>query len=342
MAQPLDRQARAGKYKEKYLCFMLYYDIYHCMARKSASLTFSPTDLRLLRIFQAVSRHEGFSAAQDELGITAGTISNHIAHLETRFTVRLCERGRKGFSLTPEGARILEAAENMLRSIDHFSSAVGSVRGELTGTVHLGTVDAMHTNTAAPLDKAIAHFSAMAPKVVLHVEIASPQDLMQRLLDGRYSLILTPIEEIHPSVMAFPLYAEEQRLYCGVAHPLFGMSQKVSADEVKRHPYVARTYMKGSALSRDVQFNQCAMTSHMEAIAILINSGRYLGYLPEHFARAAVERGTMTSLLDERMAYFDTFHLVHRKDERNRSTHALKTCLTEALAAGEPGAPDLR
>lgn len=321
---------------------MHHYDIYHCMARTPQPLTFSPTDLRLLRIFQAVVRHEGFSAAQEELGITAGTISNHIAHLEMRFAVRLCERGRKGFSLTPEGVRILEAAENMLRSIDHFSSTVGSVRGELTGIVHFGTVDAMHTNMAAPLDKAIAHFSAIAPKVVLHVEIASPQDLMQRLLDGRYSLILTPIEEIHPSVVVLPLYAEEQRLYCGAAHPLFRAPPHVSVDEVKRHPYVGRTYMKGSAQSHDVQFNQCAMTSHMEAIAILINSGRYLGYLPEHFARSSVEGGTMTSLLDERLAYFDTFHLVHRKDERNRSSLALMTCLTEALAAGEPGASNLR
>jgi LysR family transcriptional regulator, transcriptional activator for bauABCD operon len=320
---------------------MRHYDIYHCMARTSRPLTFSPTDLRLLHIFQAVVRHEGFSAAQEELGITAGTISNHIAHLEMRFAVRLCERGRKGFSLTSEGARILEAAENMLRSIDHFSSTVGSVRGELTGIVHFGTVDAMHTNSAAPLDKAIAHFNGMAPKVVLHVEIASPQDLMQRLLDGRYSLILTPIEEIHPSVVALPLYAEEQRLYCGAAHPLFRAPPHVSFDEVKRHPYVGRTYMNGSAQSRDVQFNQCAMTSHMEAIAILINSGRYLGYLPEHFARASVESGTMASLLDERLAYFDTFHLIHRKDERNRSTHALKASLTRALAAGEPNAPDL-
>ena len=311
---------------------MLYYDKYHCMSGMPVTPVFSPSDLRLLRVFQAVARHEGFAAAQEELGIMAGTISNHINHLETRFAVRLCERGRKGFSLTPDGTRILEAAENMLRSIDHFSSTVASVRGELTGIVHLGTVDAMHTNTDAPLDKAIARFCVLAPKVTLHVEIASPQDLLQRLLDGRYSLILTPIEEFHPSVVATPLYSEEQRLYCGAAHALFKKSKNLTVDEVKSLPYVARTYMKGSSQSRDDQFNHRAMTSHMEAIAILINSGYYLGYLPEHFARAFVEQGTMTSLLDEQLAYFDTFHLIIRKDERNRSTHSLKTCLTEALA----------
>lgn len=305
---------------------MRHYDIFQCMARKGPPISFSPTDFRLLRIFQAVVRHEGFAAAQDELGLSPGTISNHIAHLEGRFGVRLCERGRKGFSLTPEGARIHEAAENLLRSAENFGGIVGSVRGELTGTVHLGTVDAMHTNSAAPLDRAIARFNAAAPKVMLHVEIASPQDLLQRLLDGRYSVILTPIEELHPSITAQRLYAEEQRLYCGRLNPLFHAEGRLSAATVKDHPYVGRSYMKDEA------FEPRAMTSNMEAIVILINSGRFVGYLPAHFARAFVERGEMKSLLDDELSYIDTFYLAHRKDERNRASMLLSQCLVEALS----------
>ena len=309
---------------------MLYYDKYHSMSRKAA-LSFSPTDLRLLRIFQAVARHEGFAAAQDELGLTPGTISNHIAHLETRFGVRLCERGRKGFSLTPEGVRIHEAAENLLRSIENFAGIVGSVRGELTGTVHLGTVDAMHTNSAAPLDQAIARFSGLAPKVVLHVEISSPQDLLQRLLDGRYSVILTPSAEGHPSVTAKPLFNEEQRLYCGREHPLYSQAGPLSSAAVRRHPYVARSYMKGTGAEQET-FDHRAMTSHMETLAILINSGRFLGYLPVHFAQPFVDRGEMKSLLDAEMAYFDTFYLANRKAEHSRATALLSQCLVEVLA----------
>ena len=301
------------------------------MKRRSSPIAFSPTDLRLLRIFQSVVRHEGFAAAQDELGLTPGTISNHIAHLETRFGVRLCERGRRGFSLTPDGVRIHEAAENLLRSTENFASIVGSVRGELTGTVHLGTVDAMHTNVDAPLERAIARFSERAPKVVLHVEIASPQDLLQRLLDGRYTVILTPTEELHPSVVARPLYKEEQRLYCGRNHPLFSRTGELGLAAVRQYPYVGRTYMQGLDPDRDGGFDHRAMTSHMEAIAILVNSGRYLGYLPAHFARSFVEKGEMKSLLDEELAYFDTFHLAHRKDEKNRAATLLSRCLTELL-----------
>lgn len=301
------------------------------MARKAA-FAFSPTDLRLLRIFQAVVRHKGFAAAQDELGLNPGTISNHISHLEARFGVRLCERGRKGFSMTPDGVRILEAAESLLRSIENFTGTVGSVRGELTGTVHLGTVDAMHTNNEAPLCRAIARFAEMAPKVVLHVEIASPQDLLQRLLDGRYGVVLTPIEETHHSVKTQSLFCEEQRLYCGRSHPLFDKAHSATTEMVRDYPFVGRTYSSGSGITRDEAFNHRAMSSHMEAIVILIMSGRFLGYLPDHFAKSLVEANEIKSLLDADFAYSDTFYIMQRKDERNRATMLLSGCLLDVLA----------
>lgn len=311
------------------------------MSSKSRHFRFSPTDLRLLRVFQAVVRHEGFAAAQDELGLSPATISNHIAHLETRFGVRLCERGRKGFSLTPDGARIHEAGENLLRSVEHFAGTVGSVRGELTGTVHLGTVDAMYTNRDASLDRAIALFNAAAPKVVLHVEMASPQDLIQRLLDGRYSLIITPLEAIHPSVTARLLFAEEQRLYCGRGHPLFGVADDFTLDTVRSFPYAGRTYMQSGSALRDQTFDWRAMTSHMEALAILIRSGRFLGFLPEHFARSFVDKGEMQNILPREATYLDRFYLACRRDERNRAAMALADCVVEAmdLSAHLPG-PD--
>lgn len=305
------------------------------MRPKSWQFNFSPTDLRLLRVFQAVVRHEGFAAAQDALGLSAGTISNHINHLEARFGVRLCERGRKGFSLTPDGARIHEAAENLLRSVEHFAGTVGSVRGELSGTVHLGTVDAMHTNVEASLDRAIAQFSSVAPKVMLHVEIASPQDLMQRLLDGHHSLIITPIEAAHPSVIARALFREEQRLYCGRGHPLFD-ADHVTLEQLRSYPYAGRTYMQSGSHLRDQAFDWRAMTSHMEALAILIKSGRFLGYLPEHFARAFVQQGEMKTLLAEEATHFDSFFLAHRRDERNRAAMVLAECLVGAMTVAEP------
>lgn len=304
------------------------------MEARGTPIRFAPTDLRLLRVFQAVVRHEGFASAQDELGISPGTISNHIAQLEGRFGIRLCERGRKGFSLTEEGVRIHEAAENLLRSIDNFSSIIGSVRGELTGDMHFGTVDAMHTNGDLHLQEALARFNELAPKVTLHLEIASPQDLQQRLLDGRYSLILTPIDDAHPSVNAVPLFEEKQSLYCGSRHELFTIPDSaITLARLQALPYAARTYMKDSSGPRDLNLRNAATTSHMESLAILIQSGRYVGYLPSHFAASFVERGEMRNLLPGTTSYIDTFYLAHRKDERSRAMQLLFKCLSDCASA---------
>jgi hypothetical protein len=148
---------------EKMWSIRLYFDRFQCMSQRTKIASLSDSDIRLLRVFQAVVRQQGFAAAQSELGLSPATISNHIAHLETRLGVRLCSRGRKGFALTPEGARLHEASLNLLRSVENFSTIVGSVRGHLTGSVHFGTVDAIYTNGDLDISSALAEFSKRAP-----------------------------------------------------------------------------------------------------------------------------------------------------------------------------------
>jgi DNA-binding transcriptional LysR family regulator len=67
-------------------------------------------------------------------------------------------------------------------------------------------------------------------------------------------------------------------------------------------------------------------------------SGRYIGYLPTHFAAPFVARGEMRSLLADSLSYHDTFYLAHRKDERSRTMRLLFDC----LAANARRQSDLR
>ncbi len=296
-------------------------------SRKYAS-ALADTDISLLRIFQAVVRQQGFAAAQSDLGLSPATISNHIANLETRFGVRLCNRGRKGFSLTPDGARIHEASLNLFRSVENFSSIVGSVRGELTGAVHFGTVDAMHTNPDLSLHMALGDFSRAAPGVIVHIDISSPHDLRQRLLDGRYQLILTPLEDTHPSITSIQLFDEQQSLYCGSRHQLFDAPERGLHKALQgRHRYAARAYTKDWQQPKGIDWPTAALTSHMESLALLILSGTHLGHLPTHYARTWVEAGRMRCLLPRAMSYASSFHLAHLGGEQNRAMALLHDCI---------------
>ena len=246
---------------------------------------------------------KGFAAAQDELGLAPGNHQQpHLHGLKPRFGVRLCERGRKGFSLTPDGVRILEAAETLLRSVENFTGIVGSVKGELSGTVHLGTVDAMHTNRRrAARTRPSPASTTRRRRCMLHVEIASPQE--SAAATARRALWRDPDADRGAS----SLDRRAAAVPGGAAAllrprpPLFGARHRRSAAAVRQYPYVGRSYMQEAVQSHDEVFDHRAMTSHMEAIAILIKSGRFLGYLPDHFARSFVEAGEMRSLLDRNL-----------------------------------------
>lgn len=59
--------------------------------------------LNALRAFEAAARCGNFTRAAQELFVTQGAVSRHIATLEGWLKVRLFERGRQGIQLTPQG-----------------------------------------------------------------------------------------------------------------------------------------------------------------------------------------------------------------------------------------------
>ncbi len=293
-------------------------------------------DLRLLRIFQQVVRCNGFSSAQAPLGMTQATISAHMKQLEGRLGVRLCERGRSGFYLTEQGKQVHSAMLDLFGSIEGFQSAVAAARGEIAGTLHFGTVDAMHTNPEFDLAGALADFHARAPKVQVELDVAAPQALAQGLLSGRYHVILTPSQPFPRRVRTVEVFAERQMLYCGAAHPLFdGPEAALTPAAVAEYPFAGRSYMNEASIC-GVSFNWSAVTSHMEGTALLIGAGAYLGFLPVHFAEQWVSRGRMRSLLPEVLCFDDRFQVAHLQKSPNPAVDLLAAALTRQAEA-RPG-----
>ncbi len=296
-------------------------------------LNLADVDLRLLRVFHAVARNKGPAAAQDDLGVTQATISAQLAQLEERLGMRLCKRGRGGFALSEEGTLVFEASRNLFRSIENFRTTIGSARGELTGDIYFGAVDALWSSADIRLSNVYAAFSELAPKVVLHTEIASPQDLVQGLMEDRFHLILAPAQRIPQPLRAVMAFEERQSLYCGREHPLFeAADETIALSELPEHAYVARSYLLNWVGPEGVRLEPHAVTSHMESSALFILSGKYIGHLPAHFARHWVERGEMRCLLERDCSYLDAFYLAYRRREQNRAVRLLFDCFRADLS----------
>jgi LysR family glycine cleavage system transcriptional activator len=75
--------------------------------------------LNAVRAFEAAARCGTFTRAAQELFVTQGAVSRHIATLEDWLQVRLFARGRRGIELTPQGQAYYAAVRAGLDQIEH-------------------------------------------------------------------------------------------------------------------------------------------------------------------------------------------------------------------------------
>lgn len=308
-------------------------------ARHSNVPNLTDFDLKLLRVFHAVVQAQGLAPAQQVLGLSLSTISVQLKTLEERLGFTLCERGRKGFALTEEGERIHRSLKPLFDSVAGFCDVVAEVRGHLTGDLHFGVVDALATNRVAPLPRGFQNFTELAPEVHLHVDISSPEELIQGLVEGRYHCILTPVEPAHDSVDSVPVFTESQQLYCGADHPLFDESDPARILEaLKRTTLTGKSYVSFPENDDLCVSIERPTVSHMESNALLILSGRYIGYLPAHYADYWVDAGLMRVLLPDTLGHETRFYLCTSKHHSFRSTDVLRDCMIDVLSDGADAA----
>ncbi len=181
----------------------------------------SDPDLRLLRVFMTVVEAGGFSAAQISLNVAQSTISTQMTHLETRLGMRLCNRGRTGFSLTDDGRVVCEAARELFRSMSTFRTKVNDRHDGLAGTLQVAFAAALLGNPDFKLDVAISRFVTDAPDVELELKTTNPFDIKHGVLDGRYHAGIHTFPDHAPGLTYTKLFAERQTLYCGAGHPFF-------------------------------------------------------------------------------------------------------------------------
>jgi LysR family glycine cleavage system transcriptional activator len=74
--------------------------------------------LNALRAFEAAARCASFTRAAQELCVTQGAVSRHVATLEAWLQVRLFERNRHGIALTPPGQAFFDVARAAFDQIE--------------------------------------------------------------------------------------------------------------------------------------------------------------------------------------------------------------------------------
>jgi DNA-binding transcriptional LysR family regulator len=295
----------------------------------------SDMDLRLLRVFKAVVQCGGMAAAELDLNIGISTISRHVKDLEMRLGLVLCRRGRAGFTLTPEGRTVYEETLVVLSSIEAFRSRIDGIHDRMGGELHIAVFDKTATNPQARIGDAIRQFVDDAPDVALNFHVASINEVERGVIDGSYHVGIIPAHRTSKTLAYTHLFDEQMLLYCGAEHPLFDAPHtRLTWAAIRKHAFAGLGFHSPNMeMTHRTKLARQATAFDQEAIATLVLSGRFLGFLPDHYAESFQRNGLMRAVAPQRFHYECSYvGLTRRSPRPSRAALLFQDCLEAAHA----------
>jgi DNA-binding transcriptional LysR family regulator len=144
-----------------------------------------PLDLDQLKSFCAIADCGSFTEAARRVNKTQSAVSMQIKRLEERLGHPLLTREGRGVTLTSHGEALYDRARKMLRInaeiMDEFSDE------DLAGVIHFGLPDDYAVRL---LPTILSTFQKSHPKIVIDVNCASSQELIEGMKRGRYDVIV--------------------------------------------------------------------------------------------------------------------------------------------------------
>ncbi|MAX56766.1 MAG: LysR family transcriptional regulator [Alcanivoracaceae bacterium] len=311
-------------------------------------MNLSDLELRLLDVFIAVVESRGIANAQTLLNRDASTISRQLGQLEDRLELRLCERGRSGFAITPDGEQVYRHILELKKALRTFSEETERLKGHLSGQVRLAMIDNLVTDPNCPLRHVMARYGARSDNdTQLYMEVMAPAQIEQALLDHRADLGIGIFPTHLPELHYATLYTEADWLFCSPSHPLAGAE---SADEVEStlsdSAKVARHFLNAQDTSRlgGEPANVTAWVANIEAAALLILAGTHVGFLPSHYARSWVESGQMVAIRPDHFQRTSTIEAAYRtnREAQKPAVEAFLEDLFASVSARNGPAADVR
>lgn len=252
--------------------------------RKAGRQLLQNTDIQSFKFFKAVVECGGLSPAAEKMSLDISTISRRLKDLEIRWGMRLCNRGRSGFSLTEEGEAIYEIVNKLLQSLEETEDRIGQVRQRSVSQLRIGAVNHVLTNPDIRFDEIIRRIYSKAPDLNVSYNVMPSTEICRAVLDGRIHFGFTAHDQPHPDLQRETVHTERHKIYCGRGHPLFEQPHsQFYTDSLLERKYVAREHPTLTDIKAEKLGMVCGTVANdIEAITVLIESGLYLGYLPTH------------------------------------------------------------
>ncbi|VWB26472.1 LysR family transcriptional regulator [Burkholderia aenigmatica] len=264
-----------------------------------------------LGIFVRVGESRSFTAAGQQLGISASAVSKAIARLEDRLCTRLFHRSTRTVTLTPEGINFLERCRRILHELelaqDELALSQRSPRGKLR--VSLPSVGLLFMPQ-------FAQFSRLYPDIELDIDCT---DRLVAVIEDGFDAVIRTGEPKDSRLTARKLGTYRRAMVAAPEYlKVHGLPQK--PEDLLQHRCLLYRYptsgkidswplsRKGEKLLLDLPDSMVANT--LEPLLCFAESGLGIACLPDIAIRQQLESRTLIPVLDKFNGDSTTLHVL--------------------------------
>ncbi len=189
-----------------------------------------PAGLPAFGVFVIAARHQNFSHAAEELGLTSSAVSHHVRGLEATLGIKLFQRHARGVVLTAEGRALANVATTALSDIDDAALALRTLDRSVTRV----RIAALHSLTYCWLLPRLARFTARHPDIRLSFETGTA---ITRFDHTGPDLAIRHGAGSWPGLTAHPLM--DELLFPVAAPSLRGLRSIASAADLAKLPLIS-------------------------------------------------------------------------------------------------------
>jgi DNA-binding transcriptional LysR family regulator len=254
--------------------------------------------LKSLKVFCDVVGRRSFSRAADENGISQSGASQMVHHLEGELGVKLIDRSKRPFVLTPEGQVYYDGCRKLVQRFLSLEEEVRTLHEEVAGRVSVASI---YSVGLSHMSQFVQDFMRQHPKANVNLQYQHPDRVYELVRNDSVDIGLVSYPRESRNVKAIVWREEPMVFVCSPEHAL-AETDSITVEHLQGLQFVGfdahlriRNELDKTLSAHGVHANIAMEFDNIETIkrAIEINSGA--GLLPEPTVSREVAAGSLVA-----------------------------------------------
>lgn len=255
--------------------------------------------VKSLKVFCDVVGRRSFSRAADENQISQSGASQTVHQLEEHLGVKLIDRSKRPFVLTPEGEVYYEGCRKLVHRLFALEEEVRTLHQEVEGRVQVASIYSVGLSYGRTM---VNEFKSRHPKAEIRLEFHHPDRVYELIEEGQVDLGLVSYAHSTRTIKTMTWLEEPMILVCAADHPLASL-ETVSFKDLNRTEMIGfdpdltiRRKIDRELQSRQIDVQVTMAFDNIDSIkrAIKVNSGA--SFLPRATVNEEIDAGQFVAV----------------------------------------------